>query len=270
MTIATTSTGALAAICYSIATYLIVSGIKSGSINKKATYTSGFLGVLLHGTSVYLMLFTPDGLQLGIITSMSLVAWTIITIGTTNALWRNVEALLAPAYPLATTFIAISLLFSDQTAPLTDLSNGMAAHILVSIIAYSIIALALCQAILIAIQNYQLKHRHIHDILHLLPPLQTMENALFDLVSVGVALLTAAILTGFMYVDDIFAQHLAHKTIFTLASWSVFTLLIIGKYLWGWRGMFAVKWTLAGFSLLLLGFFGSKIVIELMLASPAG
>jgi len=263
----TTGTGILAATFYAITTYLLISGIRSGNINLKLTRTLGFLGVFLHAISVYTMLFTPAGLQLGIVTSLSLVAWTIIAIGTSNALWRKVEVLLAPAYPLAAIFIITSLLFADQAPVLTDLSNGMAAHILVSIIAYSIIALALCQAIFIWIQNYQLKHRHIHDILHLLPPLQTMESALFDLISTGLVLLTTAIITGFIYVDDIFAQHLTHKTFFTLASWCVFTLLITGKYLWGWRGMVAVKWTLAGFSLLLLGFFGSKVVSELILSA---
>ncbi len=269
MTLATTiitSTGALAAISYCIATYLLVTGIKSGQLNRTATRIAGFTGVFLHGINVYLTLFTENGLQFGIVTATSLVAWTIIAIGTSNALWRDVEPLLAPAYPLAAIFVITSLLFTDQTEPLSHLSNGVVAHILVSIIAYSIIALALCQAIFIWIQNYQLKHRHIHDILHLLPPLQTMESSLFDLISTGLALLSAAIITGFIYVDDIFAQHLAHKTLFTLASWCVFALLLTGKYLWGWRGMFAVKWTLTGFFLLLLGFFGSKVVMELLLA----
>lgn len=261
-----TSTGVLAAICYALATFFLVTGIKDGNINRKATRLTGFLGILLHGINVYLMLFTPQGLQLGLITSASLVAWTIIAIGTCNTLWRNIETLLTPAYPLAAMFIIVSLIFTDQTPPLSQINNGMATHILVSITAYSIITLALCQAIFIGIQNYQLKHRHIHDILHLLPPLQTMERSLFDLISTGLFLLTATIITGFLYVDDIFSQHLAHKTIFTIASWSVFTLLITGKYLWGWRGMFAVKWTLTGFFFLLLGFFGSKLVIEFVLA----
>ncbi|OUS25292.1 hypothetical protein A9Q99_22130 [Gammaproteobacteria bacterium 45_16_T64] len=267
MTLATTSIGALAAICYAIATYILVTGIRSGELNSRAAKIAGFSGVILHGISVYLTLFTHSGLQLGIITSMSLIAWTVIAIGTSNTLFRDVEALLAPAYPLAALLVILSLIFTDTTPPISDLSKGMAAHILFSIIAYSIIALALCQAIFVWIQNYQLKHRHIHDILHLMPPLQSMENSLFDLISTGLLLLTAAIFTGFMYVDDIFAQHLVHKTIFTLASWSVFALLIVGKYQWGWRGMVAVKWTLTGFSLLLLGFFGSKFVMERILTS---
>ena len=260
------TTGALAASCYLFTAYLLIVGIRREAINLKATRLVGIIGVTLHGVSIFKMIFASEGLQLGIIASTSLVAWTIITIGTINTLWRHVEILLAPAYPLAAMSIIIGLLYNDRTPPLAHLDSGIITHILTSIIAYSVIALALFQAIFVWIQNYQLKHRKIHRLLQALPPLQTMENALFDLIIAGLLLLTTAIITGFMYVDDIFAQHLAHKTVFTLGSWAVFALLLFGKHLWGWRGMVAVKWTLTGFLLLLLGFFGSKIVIELLLS----
>ena len=40
---------------------------------------------------------------------------------------------------------------------------------------------------------------------------------------------------------------------------------VVGRFFWGWRGMVAVRWTLTGFGLLLLGYFGSKVVLELIL-----
>ena len=126
-------------------------------------------------------------------------------------------------------------------------------------------ALALSQAILLWIQNYQLKHRHLHDVINLLPPIQTMESTLFDLISISMVLLTLAIGTGFIFVDDFFAQHLLHKTVFALGAWAVLWLLLFGRNLWGWRGMVAVKWTMTGFVLLTLGYFGSKVMLEVIL-----
>jgi ABC-type uncharacterized transport system permease subunit len=35
--------------------------------------------------------------------------------------------------------------------------------------------------------------------------------------------------------------------------------------LFGWRGVIAVRWNLAAFALLLLGYLGSKFVIEYLL-----
>jgi ABC-type uncharacterized transport system permease subunit len=56
-----------------------------------------------------------------------------------------------------------------------------------------------------------------------------------------------------------------HKTIFGILSWLVFGGLLVGHYWRGWRGRTAVNWTLAGFTMLLLAYVGSKVVMELVL-----
>lgn len=185
--------------------------------------------------------------------------------GTLLAPFRDIQSLLAPAYPASCIGLLLNLILHDRVAPHIELSSGMVAHILLSMVAYGVIALALSQALLLAIQNYQLKHRHIHDLLHLLPPLQTMESTLFDLIAIGLALLSIAIASGFYFLEDIFAQHLIHKTAFALGAWLVLALLLLGRALWGWRGMVAVRWTLAGFLLLTVAYFGSKFVLEVVL-----
>jgi ABC-type uncharacterized transport system permease subunit len=68
-----------------------------------------------------------------------------------------------------------------------------------------------------------------------------------------------------LFVDDLVAQHLAHKTILSIASWLVFGLLLFGRWRWGWRGNRAVHLTLTGMIVLLLAFFGSKFVLEMVL-----
>src|SRR5690606_19610871 len=129
--------------------------------------------------------FRNDGVELGLINVVSLFSFVLAACGTLITLFRDIQTLLAPAYPVACLGVSLNLFLHDRVAPHIDLSGGMVAHILLSIVAYSVLALALSQALLLSIQNYQLKHRHIHDILHLLPPLQTMESTLFDLISIG-------------------------------------------------------------------------------------
>ncbi len=257
--------GGIACLGYGSSTFLLVNGLRHHSLNRRLILTLGCAALLAHGILVFNGLFRPDGLQLGVISTASLFMWVVVTLGTASCLFRRIEPLLAPSYPLALLTVIIELAYTDTTPLTTGLSKGMLFHIASSMMAYSVVTLAFSQAVLIWIQNYQLKHRHIHDILKLLPPLQTMEDTLFDLVYTGFALLTVAILTGFVYVDDVFAQHLAHKTALTLLSWLVLAILIVGRILWGWRGMIAVRWTLSGFILLLLGFFGSKVVLEFIL-----
>ncbi|MDP6264478.1 MAG: cytochrome c biogenesis protein CcsA, partial [Pseudomonadales bacterium] len=120
-------------------------------------------------------------------------------------------------------------------------------------------------ALLLAFENRQLKRKGSFSLLKALPPLQTMESLLFELLWVGLIILTLSILTGFLYLEDMFAQHIVHHTLITLASWVVFVILLWGRHQLGWRGRTAIGWTLSGFGLLALGYFGSKLVAEIIL-----
>jgi len=42
-------------------------------------------------------------------------------------------------------------------------------------------------------------------------------------------------------------------------------LRLAGSHRFGWRGRTAIRWTLSGFGFLALAFFGSKLVLELIL-----
>ena len=134
-----------------------------------------------------------------------------------------------------------------------------------SIVAYSLLTLAAMQAALLSAQESQLRRRQFRGPLSILPPLQLMESMLFELIWVGVIALTLSIATGFIFMDDIFAQHLVHKTILSILTWLVFGVLLFGRWRYGWRGRTAVRWTLSGFVTLMLAYFGSKYVIEVLL-----
>jgi len=92
-----------------------------------------------------------------------------------------------------------------------------------------------------------------------------MEALLFELIAIGFIVLSIALATGFLYLDDMFAQHLAHKTILSILAWCTFATLLWGHFHFGWRGRVAVRWTIIGFTVLMLAYFGSKFVLELML-----
>ena len=102
-----------------------------------------------------------------------------------------------------------------------------------------------------------------------LPPLEVMERLLFQMIGTGFALLSAALLTGIVFLEDIFAQHLVHKTVLSIVSWMIFGILLWGRWRFGWRGRTAIRWTLSGFLFLILAYFGSKLVLELILQRPA-
>jgi ABC-type uncharacterized transport system permease subunit len=225
----------------------------------------GFAGVILHAVPHYLNLVSASGFNMGIFNALSLIAWTIVLLLMVSSLTKPVENLGIVIMPLAA--LCIFLEHQYQTVHfLTDqFSTGLTFHILVSMLAYSLFTLASVQAILLAIQDHHLRQRHPGGFIRALPPLQTMESLLFEMIAVGFVLLTLALLSGFAFLENMFEQHLAHKTILSIIAWVVFGTLLWGRYRFGWRGQKALIWTLSGFVVLMLAYFGTKVVLELIL-----
>ena len=92
-----------------------------------------------------------------------------------------------------------------------------------------------------------------------------MEQLLFQLSGLGFVLLTMALVSGALFIENLTAQHLIHKTVLSVCAWVVFGLLLWGRWQFGWRGRTAVRLTFAGSVVLLLAYFGSKLVLELIL-----
>ena len=221
--------------------------------------------VILHAALLYPAVISPEGLNLGFVHAISLVALTTSLLLSLSALFQPIANLGIVVYPLTAISIAI-LLAWPATHIVTVESWQLQAHILLSLLAYSILGLAVLQAILLSIQDRSLHNRQPGGFIRLLPPLAVMESLLFQMIATGFVLLTLALLTGFLFLEDIFAQHLVHKTALSLAAWLVFGILLWGRWRFGWRGRTAVRWTLGGFVFLMLAYFGSKFVLELLLA----
>ena len=62
-----------------------------------------------------------------------------------------------------------------------------------------------------------------------------------------------------------FHRQVLHHIVLTSLSWLVYVFFLAGRHLFGWRGLTAVRWTLLAFSLLVLGYLGSKFVLEYLL-----
>lgn len=221
--------------------------------------------LLIHLVNVVQVIATNQGYDFGFFKIATLFSWSIALIVVMSSLRKPVDNLFLALFPLAILSILCSLLL-PSSAPLKDsIDAGVALHMLLGILAVSVITVAAAQALLIAWLNRELKRKHFSSALRHLPPLQTMEQLLFDIIWVGFFVLLAVIVSGFLFMDDMFAQHLVHKTVLTSISWGVFGILLWGRHRLGWRGRTALRWTLGGFVVLILAYFGSKFVLELLL-----
>ena len=100
--------------------------------------------------------------------------------------------------------------------------------------------------------------------------METMEKLLFEFIAAGMILLTLSLISGFMFFSDILTHYLSHEIFLSLISWVVFGVLLLGRYTQGWRGQQAIRWTLTGFSLLMLSYFGSKLLMDMELSELMG
>jgi len=240
-------------------------GNRNSMIARKIPLTAGFIALASHGITLYGSTILTDGFNLGIFNAFSLVTFTITAILLISSLTKPVENLGIILLPLAAITIILQVRFPGVVLVSAHASWGLKLHVLISIIAYSLLTLATVQAILTAILDRHLHMRKTGTFVRAMPPLQTMETLLFEMIAVGFALLSAALLTGMVYLDNIFAQHLVHKTVLSILSWVVFAVLLWGRFKFGWRGKFAIRWVLGGFATLMLAYFGSKLVLEVLL-----
>ncbi|MFK5983896.1 MAG: cytochrome c biogenesis protein CcsA [Pseudomonadota bacterium] len=205
-----------------------------------------------------------DGINISFFNIFTLTAFFITLIYASATVKQPVEVLGILILP-TTAFGILLQILNPQTIVLPSSSLALQAHILLSLLAYSLLSIAACQAVLLSIQNSFLKKKQTGGFLRSIPALESMENLLFQSIGLGFILLSLALFSGFAFLDDIFAQHLVHKTVLSLCAWVIFAFLLWGRFTYGWRGKKAIKLSLGGFIFLMLSYFGSKFVSELIL-----
>ena len=219
----------------------------------------------LHGFAVYAQIAAPGGISLGILSVASLTALVMVVLVMLMSIFQPVRSLLVVLFPISAAALLASIFAPTRAAPMDMADTGLSTHVLCSILAYSILMMAALQSVLVGVVERNLRAPTRLALLRILPPLETMERLLFIMVWTGFVTLTAAIGSGFLYLDDMFAQHVVHHTVLSSASWLAYAFLLVGRLWFGWRGVSAVRWILVAFVLLLLGYLGSKFVLEILL-----
>jgi len=222
------------------------------------------LGVLLHATVLHGTAFKSGALNFSFFNSLSVTAWFTVILLLLVSIARPVLSLGLIVFPASAAVLGCALLFAGQH----DLSvePQLQWHVLISITAYALLTMAAVQSILVSLQDKRLRAHRPGGLLRALPSLKLMEQVLLQLLIASFLLLSLALITGFIFLDDLFAQRLVHKTALSILALLLLAILLIGHFRLGWRGQKAAKMTLGAYIALLLGYFGSKFVKELLLS----
>jgi len=257
----------LAAIFYVVAVILLYKSIRTPHVGwRRTSFTFALAGVLFHTIAqVFHWVGSPvPDVSLPHLGSLCALVIILLLIG--SAFTRNTlyDAGLV-ALPLAAGVVMLEWVLPQDAIPMHELSTGIAVHVISSVLAFGVLSIAGVYALFAAIIDHFLRHHHLKPLVRTLPALVVLESLLFKLITTGFLLLSISLLSGLLFINDIFAQHLLHKTVLSIMAWLVFGLLLWGRWRYGWRGSLAVRMTLAGIVLLLLGYFGSKLVLEVFL-----
>ena len=257
----------LAAIFYVVAAVLLYKSIRTPHLAwRRTSFTFALVGVLFHTIAQANHWFGSVVPDVNLAHLGSLCALVIILLLLSSAFTRNTlyDAGLV-ALPIAVGVVMLEWVLPQEAIPMTELSTGIAVHLISSVLAFGVLSIAGVYALFAAIIDHFLRHHQLNSLVKTLPALEILESLLFKLITTGLLLLSISLLSGLLFINDIFAQHLVHKTVLSIMAWLVFGLLLWGRWRYGWRGSLAVRMTLAGIVLLLLAYFGSKLVLEVFL-----
>jgi len=231
-------------------------------LGKRPALLLAATALVLHVVVLLNLSGLPDALNLSFFTALSTTLLAIVLVHLLMCLTQPADYLGLVVYPLAAAGLVAGVLFTSADK---SVSPSLQLHIVLSITANALLALGAMQAALVFVQRRYLKRHQPGGFMRALPPLTTTETMLFTLLKFGFALLTLSLLSGFVFLEDMFAQALVHKTVLSCLAWCIFAVLLFGRWRFGWRGQRAVSWTLIGFTILLIAYFGSKLVLELIL-----
>jgi ABC-type uncharacterized transport system permease subunit len=154
--------------------------------------------------------------------------------------------------------------FSEGARSFTTGRPGweLAFHVAMATTAFAFLTIGAALAMAQVLVDNRLRARRPLGILRILTPIESLESGCFHSIQAGFLLLTLALVTGAFFVENLFAQHLVHKVVLAIIAWVVFGVLLAGRWRFGWRGRKALRWTLTGYVLLGLSYFGSKLILE--------
>ncbi|MEM7256997.1 MAG: cytochrome c biogenesis protein CcsA [Pseudomonadota bacterium] len=235
----------------------------SGSGGLSKIWLLALVAASVHALMLAGSTLSANGLNLSFFNALSVTAWLAVVLTLLLNIGRPVINLGLFLFPMAAAAVVLSLVFTYRSD--SSFAPGVQWHVLISVVAYALLTIATGQAALVAVQDKRLKNRQTGGLLQALPPLKVMETVLFQLLLATFVFLSLALVTGLFFLDDMFAQRMVHKTTLSVVAWCLIAVLLIGHLRWGWRGQKAAGITIGAFFSLLLGYFGSKFVIEVLL-----
>ncbi len=223
--------------------------------------------LVIHGMGVYEALFATGALRFSFSLAASLMLWLAVLIYWLESFQSRMDGMQPMVLPLAAISSILPAIFPNTHEIGHASTWGFKVHFLTAMLAYSLFTLSAVHALFMSFIEQKLHRKAINKHQTSLPSILAMESVLFRMIGAAFLLLTVTLISGLLFSEQIFGKALVfdHKTVFAFASWMIFAALLVGRHQYGWRGRIALRWTLAGFLVLILAYIGSRFVSEVVL-----
>lgn len=229
-------------------------------------FVAGLVGSLAHIGLMSTLMIQAGGIDFSLLKSVSLmlaVAVLLVSLSSQRFAIQTAQLVLMPAAAA----LAILSLLAPSSRELLQLSLGTFSHIILSVLSYGGFTIAAVLALLLNYLSARLKEHQVTSLVKNIPPVESLESLLFELLSLSNVLLALAVLSGFIFVENFLAQHLIHKTALSIVALIIYSAICIGHWRKGWRGRRVMRWIFGAYISLTLAYVGSKIVLEWILQS---
>ena len=235
---------------------------------------SGSIGIIIHSYGLFNKIYQQNGLSLTMTNIISLIGLQLAIIAVIAAFNKTMRGFAGGILMISSLSALLSMWTLDQfnTSPheIRELSWQVKTHALTSLLAYGLLCTGAIISLFALIQEKHLRQKRISYLSSLFAPLETTERTLFNIASFGSALLFLSIFSGIIFIENIFSQHLAHKTILSITALIMFSILVYGRRFFGWRGKSAIYLYLSAFLMLAISYFGTRFILENILGISWG
>jgi len=224
-------------------------------------------GLIAHASLIYITTIS-NGINLNFSNSLLIVSWVTVFFYyfiNRKIQFNGLENLtLIPALLI---ILSHPFLKNDQSFEI-QMSINSIIHIIIAILSYSLLTVgAIFSIFILLFQNNLTKKYQNEENFSGNFSLLSMEDILFKIYWFGFILLSITLFSGILFTNEIFGTSIVwnHKTIFSLMAWITYGAMLLGRMKYGWRGKKAVVISLIAFMFLLLSYFGTKFVLEILL-----
>jgi ABC-type transport system involved in cytochrome c biogenesis permease subunit len=226
------------------------------------------VGFVLH-TAALVTAWTIDGRYplFYLRETLSFLAWTTVASYGLVLYKYRARPLGTVTLPLVSFLIFLAAIVRSPTPDRVE-ANTVAAtwlfpvHTTLLLFAYAAFFVVFLASIMYLLQERELKLKTFSAIFHRLPSLTTVNEIATSSAAIGLTLLTVGIATGMVWASsrDGRLWHNDPKEIFAALTWLLYVLLILYRSTSSWRGRKAAWMGVAGFALVLITFFATRLM----------